>query len=198
MRKELKKAADKLRQKLQSLEEQIIDKQNKHTIEKNGWETQRIQYVTSLNKYEEQLAKTPANKKSKKEVEASWEKERNELSTHITNLEVFIKDLQSQLSQRNQTSTQTNDQYGQNEKIQSLFGENEFLKNRIKELEVMLEEMEQVKRFLFDVKEAYDTDKLEWNLSKEEFRYQLELKENLWIESNMRLNQVIEVVSSIK
>lgn len=55
--------------------------------------------------------------------------------------------------------------------------------------------MEQVKRFLFDVKEAYDTDKLEWNLSKEEFRYQLELKENLWIESNMRLNQIVEVVS---
>lgn len=134
MRKELKKAADKLRQKLQSLEEQIIDKQNKHTIEKNGWETQRIQYISSLNKYEEQLAKMPANKKSKKEVEASWEKERNELSTHITNLEVFIKDLQSQLSQRNQTSIQSNDQYGQNEKIQSLFGENEFLKNRIKEV----------------------------------------------------------------
>jgi hypothetical protein len=50
MRKELKKAADKLRQKLQSLEEQIIDKQNKHTIEKNNWETQRIQYLTTNNR----------------------------------------------------------------------------------------------------------------------------------------------------
>ena len=50
MRKELKKAADKLRQKLQSLEEQIIDKQNKHTIEKNGWEIQRIQYIQVNNK----------------------------------------------------------------------------------------------------------------------------------------------------
>jgi hypothetical protein len=58
----------------------------------------------------------------------------------------------------------------------------------------MLEEMEQVKRFLYDVKEAYDADRLEWNLTKEEFRYQLELKENLWIEANMRLNKIIEVV----
>lgn len=50
MRKELKKAADKLRQKLQSLEEQIIEKQNKYTIEKNSWETQRIQFMSANNK----------------------------------------------------------------------------------------------------------------------------------------------------
>ena len=55
--------------------------------------------------------------------------------------------------------------------------------------------MESVKRFLYDVKEAYETDRLEWNLSKEEFRYQLELKENLWIECSIRLNQIIEVVN---
>ena len=50
MRRELKKAADKLRQKLQSLEEQIIEKQNKHTAERNNWETQRLNYVTTNNK----------------------------------------------------------------------------------------------------------------------------------------------------
>lgn len=50
MRKELKKAADKLRQKLQSLEEQIIEKQNKYTMEKNTWETQRIQFLSVNNK----------------------------------------------------------------------------------------------------------------------------------------------------
>lgn len=55
--------------------------------------------------------------------------------------------------------------------------------------------MEQVKHFLYEIKEAYDADRLEWNLAKEEFRYQLELKENLWIEANMRLNQIIEVVN---
>ena len=134
MRKELKKAADKLRQKLQSLEEQIIDKQNKHTIEKNSWETQRIQYLTSNNKLEEQLSKLSTLKRSKKEIEFSWDKERKEMTTHIQNLEAFIKDLQSQLSQRNTSMAQVTDQYGQNEKIQSLIGENEFLKNRIREV----------------------------------------------------------------
>ncbi len=195
MRKELKKAADKLRQKLQSLEEQIIDKQNKHTIEKNSWETQRIQFSTTINKLEEQLSRLTSTKKSKKEIEAAWEKERTEMNTHIVNLEAFIKDLQSQLSQRNQSVTQAGDQYGLNEKVQSLFGENEFLKNRIRELEIMLEEMEQVKRFLYDVKEAYETDRLEWDLAKEEFRYQLELKENLWVDCNMRLTKIVEAVS---
>jgi chromosome segregation ATPase len=137
MRKELKKAADKLRQKLQSLEDQIIDKQNKHTIEKNSWETQRMQYVSAINRLEEQHGKSSTLKKfSKKEAEIVWEKERTELSTHVVNLEAFIKDLQSQLCQRNQNTNQTmtNDQYTQNEKIQSLFGENEFLKNRIREV----------------------------------------------------------------
>ena len=61
----------------------------------------------------------------------------------------------------------------------------------------MLDEMEQVKRFLFDVKEAYDADRHEWMLAKEEFRYQLEVKENLWMDCNMRLNQIVNVVSLI-
>lgn len=58
----------------------------------------------------------------------------------------------------------------------------------------MLDEMEQVKRFLFDVKEAYDADRHEWILAKEEFRYQLEIKENLWLECSARLNQMLSVV----
>ena len=64
----------------------------------------------------------------------AWDKERKELSIHIHNLENFIKDLQSQLAQRNTSLAQLNDVYGQNEKIQSLTGENEFLKNRIREV----------------------------------------------------------------
>ena len=34
-------------------------------------------------------------------------------------------------------------------------------------LELMLDEIEQVKRFLFDVKEAYGADRHEWMLAKE-------------------------------
>lgn len=59
----------------------------------------------------------------------------------------------------------------------------------------MLDEMEQVKRFLFDVKDAYETDRHEWALSKEEFRNLLELKEGLWLDCNMRLNEIVNVVS---
>ena len=43
-------AADKLRHKLQSLEDQIIDKQNRYTIEKNNWETQKLQFVSTINR----------------------------------------------------------------------------------------------------------------------------------------------------
>ena len=59
----------------------------------------------------------------------------------------------------------------------------------------MLDEMEQVKRFLFDVKEAYEIDRQEWMIAKEEFRAQLEIKENLWLDCNMRLNQIIGAVN---
>jgi hypothetical protein len=134
MRKELKKAADKLRQKLQSLEEQIIEKQNKHTIEKNSWETQRLQLTSANNKLEEQCSKLSTLKRSKKEIESAWEKERKEMSTHVTNLENFVRELQNQLSSKSTAILQAGDAYGQNEKIQSLTGENEFLKNRIKEV----------------------------------------------------------------
>ena len=57
------------------------------------------------------------------------------MANHIQNLEEFIKALQLQLTTRNSSVAPINDQYGQNEKIQSLNGENEFLKNRIKEVE---------------------------------------------------------------
>jgi hypothetical protein len=50
VRRELRIAADKLRQKLQILEEQVMEKQNKHTIEKNNWETQRLQLVSTVNR----------------------------------------------------------------------------------------------------------------------------------------------------
>ena len=75
-------------------------------------------------------------KRSKKEIEFAWDKERREMANHIQNLEEFIKALQLQLTTRNSSAAPINDQYGQNEKIQSLNGENEFLKNRIKEVKI--------------------------------------------------------------
>lgn len=50
MKKELKMAADRLRQKLQSIEEQMRDNDNKHMIDKFNWETQRLQLVSTINR----------------------------------------------------------------------------------------------------------------------------------------------------
>jgi hypothetical protein len=61
-------------------------------------------------------------------------------------------------------------------------------------MEIMLDEMEQVKRFLFDVKDAYDADRHEWLIAKDEFKTQLEVKENLWVECYLRLNEIVNVV----
>ena len=199
MRKELKKAADKLRQKLQSLEEQIIEKQNKHTVEKNSWETQRIQMLSTNNKLEEQLAKLSTLKRSKKEIESAWERERKEILGHVANLENFVKDLQTQLALKSSAAAQAGGgPFGLNERITSVTGENEFLKNRIKEMEIMLDEMEQVKRFLFDVKDAYDADRHEWLIAKEDFKTQLEVKENLWVECYLRLNEIVNVIRALQ
>lgn len=59
----------------------------------------------------------------------------------------------------------------------------------------MLDEMDQVRRFLFDLKEVYDTDRLEWIYAKDEFKNQIEIKENLLIDCNIKINELLNVVS---
>ena len=51
-------------------------------------------------------------------------------------MQIFIKDLQAQLTQRELSNKANNtlENYYSNENIQSLNAENEFLKNRIKEV----------------------------------------------------------------
>ncbi len=102
-----------------------------------------------LFKLEDQLSRLSSVKRSKKETETAWDKERKELSEHVANLEAFIKELQTQLLARTGASGTSSplgitgsaaaqldayDQFGQNERIQSLSGENDFLKNRIREV----------------------------------------------------------------
>lgn len=80
-------------------------------------------------------------KRSKKEIDFAWDKERKEFLNQIQNLECFIKELQAQIAQKNCSLLQMTDQFGQSEKIQSLVGENEFLKNRIREVEKNLKKI---------------------------------------------------------
>lgn len=116
-----------------------------------------------LKKLEEQLSKLSTLKRSKKEIEFAWDKERRELIAQMTALDAFARDLQGQLAQAKLAAAASlnaaSDQYTLNERLQSLTGENEFLKNRIRELELMLEELEQVKRFLIETKQVYDNDR---------------------------------------
>lgn len=109
------------------------------------------------------MSKLSTLKRSKKEIEFAWDKERRELIAQMTALDAFARDLQGQLAQAKLAAAASlnaaSDQYALNERLQSLTGENEFLKNRIRELELMLEELEQVKRFLIETKQVYDNDR---------------------------------------
>lgn len=119
--------------------------------------------MVNINKLEEQLSKLSTLKRSKKEIEFAWDKERRELISQMTQLDNFARDLQAQLTQAKLAAAASlnsaSDQYALNERLQSLGGENEFLKNRIRELELMLDELEQVKRFLIESKQIYDADR---------------------------------------
>lgn len=61
----------------------------------------------------------------------------------------------------------------------------------------MLDELEQVKRFLFDLKEAFDVERTEWINAKVDFHNQIEMRERLWIDCNDKLNQILEEVEII-
>ena len=58
----------------------------------------------------------------------------------------------------------------------------------------MLDELEQIKRFLFDLKEAYDMERTEWVTAKVDFHNQIEMREKLWVDCNSKLNIILEEV----
>lgn len=89
---------------------------------------------------EEQLSKLSTLKRSKKEIDFAWDKERREFTNQIQILENTIADLQTHLAAKNSHSNNSiTDHMTQNDKLQSLQGENEFLKNRIREVFSILE-----------------------------------------------------------
>ncbi len=85
-------------------------------------------------KLEEQLLQLKASKKTKKEIESSWDNERKELHHTVQSMQIFMKDLQSQLEQRNINTNASTEDFIIQDNLQSIIGENEFLKNRIKEV----------------------------------------------------------------
>lgn len=59
----------------------------------------------------------------------------------------------------------------------------------------MLDELEQVKRYMFDLREAYETDKNEWIGAREDYQTQLDLKDRLLENCEDRLKQVLDEVN---
>ena len=58
----------------------------------------------------------------------------------------------------------------------------------------MLEELDQVKHFIIDIKDAYETERNEWHLAKEDFQYQIQIREKIWNENNEKLLKSIAKV----
>ncbi len=64
-----------------------------------------------------------------------WDKERKELHYQIQTIQITMKNLQSQMAQRTSNHNIQADVTSSNQDaVQSVQGENEFLKNRIKEV----------------------------------------------------------------
>ncbi|CAF1045918.1 unnamed protein product [Rotaria sordida] len=151
LKSELQNAVDRLRQKLYDLEIHSQEKQNKYTIDKQQWETERLELVGKINELEEQLSKV--TKRQRKDLEASWKKERNDLQKQLQQSQQSLKDLQKQIINREVPSHLT-------EKINILITENELLLNKIKELENVVDDVQLVKS---EMERLRDKNSSDWN-----------------------------------
>lgn len=92
-------------------------------------------------------------KRQRKDLETSWKKERTELQKQLQQSQQLIKDLQKQISNRDAPSHVT-------EKINILITENELLLNKIKELEVVLDDVQSLKT---EMQRLRDKNSSDWN-----------------------------------
>ena len=100
---------------------------------------------------EEQLSKV--NKRQRKDLEPTWKKERTDLQKQLQQSQQMIKDLQKQLNNRDGPAHLT-------EKINILITENELLLNKIKELEVVLDDVHLLKT---EMQRLRDKNSSDWN-----------------------------------
>jgi hypothetical protein len=151
LKSELQNAVDRLRQKLYDLELHGQEKQNKFNIDKQQWEVQRVELTGKINELEEQLSKV--TKRQRKDLETNWKKERNDLQKQLQQSQQLIKDLQKQITNHDTPSHIT-------EKVNVLMTENELLLNKIKELEIVLDDVQLLKT---DIQRLRDKNSSDWN-----------------------------------
>ncbi|CAF3784029.1 unnamed protein product [Adineta steineri] len=169
MKSELQNAVDRLRQKLYDLELHSQEKQNKYNIDKQQWEIQRVELNGKINEIEEQLSKV--TKRQRKDLDTTWKKERNDLQKQLQQSQQLIKDLQKQITNR-ETPTHIT------EKINILMTENELLLNKIKELEIVIDDVQLLKGEMQHLRDKNSSDWNYWRKQQSDLYAQLRLQCN--------------------
>ncbi|CAF0924432.1 unnamed protein product [Rotaria sp. Silwood1] len=170
IKSELQNAVDRLRQKLHDLELHSQEKQNKYNIDKQQWETQRLELTGKINELEEQLSKV--TKRQRKDLDTAWKKERNDLQKQLQQSQQLIKDLQKQITNREVPIHLT-------EKINVLMTENELLLSKIKELEIVVDDVKLLKTEMQRLRDKNSSDWNYWRKQQSDLYAQLRQQHNI-------------------
>ncbi|CAF1059346.1 unnamed protein product [Rotaria sordida] len=170
IKSELQNAVDRLRQKLYDLELHSQEKQNKYNIDKQQWDVQRTELTGKINELEEQLSKV--TKRQRKDLDTAWKKERNDLQKQLQQSQQLIKDLQKQITNREVPIHLT-------EKINVLITENELLLSKIKELEIVVDDVKLLKSEMQRLRDKNSSDWNYWRKQQSDLYAQLRQQHNI-------------------
>lgn len=163
------------------------DKQNKYNADKQQWENQRIELIGKINEvrkrksrirvqfssrsqFEEQLSKV--TKRQRKDLDTAWKKERTDLQKQLQQSQQLIKDLQKPSSSREAPQHLT-------EKINVLLTENELLLTKIKELEIVEDNVYLLKTEIQRLRDKNSSDWNYWRKQQSDLYAQLRQQTNL-------------------
>jgi hypothetical protein len=139
---------------------------------------------------EEQLSKV--TKRQRKDLETSWKKERIDLQKQLQLSQQLSKDLQKQITNREAPIHLS-------ERINILMTENELLLNKIKELEVVLDDVKLLKT---EMQRLRDKNSSDWNYWRKQqsdlyaqLRQQNNIKESILYKFDRLQKQVINILA---
>ncbi|KAI3385344.1 hypothetical protein SNEBB_009599 [Seison nebaliae] len=203
-RKELKSAADKLRQKLQMIDQEMHRHQLETSFEKEEWSVERANFLSLVNSLREENSKY-SGCTSSQQAKYEWTKERHELLRTLDLSHNLNLNLKTQLnnSERKQTSllhSMTVKNLDDNPKegatdnskyevessrhlMKALKDENETLLNKVRQMEKICIDVDAVRDQLFLLRDSYHSEKNEWSFNKQYLEEHIgelvEIKNNL-------------------
>jgi hypothetical protein len=149
-------------------------------------------FTALLSQYEEQLSKV--TKRQRKDLDTAWKKERTDLQKQLQQSQQLLKDLQKPSINREAPQHLT-------EKINVLLTENELLLTKIKELEVVEDNVYLLKT---EIQRLRDKNSSDWNYWRKQqsdlyaqLRQQTNLKESILYKFDRLLKQVRNTSSCI-